>query len=195
MQGRLHFYEGYSMQEITFPVRVMAKIGIKKMIVTNAAGSLNEKIIPGSIVTIKDHINFMGTNPLIGKNLDNFGERFPSLHEPYDHKMIELFHEIATEKDIKIHTGVYVAVTGPSFETHAECSMMAQWGADLVGMSTIPEVIVGKHSGLRILGISVATNFGNIFHSKSHTQEEIRANAGKAQKNLQEIIFDLLKRV
>ena len=194
LQGRLHFYEGYSMQEITFPIRVLKELGIDKLIVTNAAGSLNEKMVPGNIVMLNDHINWMGNNPLIGENNDELGSRFPSMHQPYDTKYIATAHKIAKLNNFTLQDGVYLALSGPSLETKAECKMLAKMGADLVGMSTVPEVIVAVHSNIKVIGISIVTNLSNIFHSKPHTQEEIRANAAKAKSDLEILIIELLKK-
>ncbi|MCF7913456.1 MAG: purine-nucleoside phosphorylase [Candidatus Cloacimonetes bacterium] len=195
LQGRIHYYEGYSMQEITFPIRVLKALGTKKLIVTNAAGSLNEKMLPGDIVILKDHINFMGNNPLIGENYPELGDRFPSLHQPYNNEYINLAHNIAKTNDFPLQEGVYTAVLGPSMETKAECKMLAKLGTDLVGMSTVPEVIVAIHSGIEVIGLSVVTNLSNIFHAKAHTQEEIRKNAAKAKKNLALLIVELVKKI
>ena len=195
MQGRLHYYEGYSMQDITFPIRVLKELGIKILIVTNAAGSLNENMVPGDVVLLNNHINFMGDSPLRGKNYPELGERFPSMHEPYDNNLIKMAKDIAKENDFEIKEGVYIAVAGPNLETKSESLMLAGFGADLVGMSTVPEVIVAIHSGLRVLGISVVTNLSNIFHSKPHSQEEIRENALKAKKILQTIILEIIKKI
>jgi len=195
LQGRLHYYEGYSMQEITFPIRVLKALGVDKLIVTNAAGSLNENMTPGNLVMINDHINWMGNNPLIGENIDELGDRFPSLHEPYDREFINIAHNIAKENNFALQDGTYLALSGPSLETRAECKMLAKLGADLVGMSTVPEVIVGISSSMKIIGISVVTNLSNIFHSEPHTQEEIRANAAKAKMNLETLIFELFKKI
>ncbi|MCK4957014.1 MAG: purine-nucleoside phosphorylase [Candidatus Cloacimonetes bacterium] len=192
MQGRLHYYEGYSMAEITFPIRLLKAIGIKELIITNAAGSLNASMVPGDIVLLEDHINFMGTNPLIGENLESLGERFPSMNEPYNLKMIAQAEDLAKEHNFKVQRGVYLAVTGPNFETKAECKMFAANGADLVGMSTVPEVIVAIHSGIKVLGISVVTNLSNIFHAEAHSQEEVRANAAKAKQHLEILITNVL---
>ncbi len=191
-QGRFHFYEGYQMNQVVYPVYVMKSLGTETMIVTNASGSLNEKMKPGDLVLINDHINFMGTNPLTGKNPDEFGERFPSFHDPYTESIRKKIHKYAKEKNILLHDGVYAAVTGPSLETAAECRMFAKLGADLAGMSTVPEVIAAVHCGLKVLGISAVANYGNIFHSKRHTQEEIRKNAGNAVMNLQYLITKYL---
>jgi len=183
------------MFQVTYPIRVMAKLGIKYLFVTNASGSLNKDFGPGSLVLLNDHINFMGTNPLIGKNFDEFGERFPSMHEPFDRDLMKKAHLIAENNQIKLNDGVYLAVSGPSLETKAECLMMQKLGADVVGMSTVPEVIVAIHSGIKVLGISVVTNYGNIFHNKPHSQEEIRENADKARLNLEKIIKQIIKEI
>lgn len=188
MQGRLHYYEGYSMEELTFPIRVLAELGIKVLFLSNAAGSLNPAMIPGDIVVINDHLNLMGTNPLIGKNVDFQGERFPSMHEPYSKALKAQVKEIAVANNFDFKEGVYAAVSGPSLETKAECKMIRNLGADLVRMSTVPEVITAIHCGLNVIAVSVVTNLGNIFHSKPHTQEEIRANADKSSSNLKLII-------
>lgn len=195
MKGRFHFYEGYSMEEVTFPVRIFAKLGAEYLFVTNASGSLREKMGPGSIVLLHDHINFMGTNPLIGRNKEDFGERFPSMHAPFDEPAREIVKKIASAENIHIFEGIYAAVTGPSLETRAECKMLQMVGADLVGMSTVPEVIVAVHSGLKVLGISVVTNHSNLFHDKPHSQEEIRENADKARKNLEKLIINTIQKI
>lgn len=194
-QGRFHYYEGYSMEQVVFPVRVLAAMKVKNLFVTNASGSLREDFRPGDIVIIKDHINFMGTNPLIGENHENLGERFPSMNKQYSVMLYEMVQNIANERGISIKYGVYLAVTGPSLETKAECAMFAQLGADLVGMSTVPEVITARHAGLNVLGISVVTNYSNLFHDLAHSQEEIRANADKASANLRLLISEVLSQV
>lgn len=188
MQGRLHFYEGYSMADITFPVRVLKQLGIKVLFLSNAAGSLNPGMMPGNLVIIEDHLNLMGTNPLIGKNVDFQGERFPSMHEPYSRDLITQAEAIAHENGFELQRGIYAAVSGPSLETKAECRMIQMLGADLVGMSTVPEVITATHCGLKVIAISAVTNLGNIFHSKPHTQQEIRQNADICSRNLKIII-------
>jgi len=182
MQGRLHFYEGYSMPEVIFPIRVLKALGVKKLILTNASGSLNKELLPGDLVLIEDHINLMGTNPLIGENFEELGSRFPSMNDPYDKQMRNAALSISKENSFDLKSGVYVAVSGPSMETKAECLMMAKMGADLVGMSTVPEVIVGIHSGMKILAVSAVTNLSNIFHSEPHTQEEINKTLLKPGK-------------
>jgi purine-nucleoside phosphorylase len=205
--GRFHYYEGYTMSQVVYPVRVARLLGVKTLFVTNAAGSLNIDLEPGDLVRIKDHINFMGNNPLIGSTqldeevmidgvmTDEFGERFPSMHNPY-HKDLEKIALIASkDTGVSYKEGVYVAVSGPMLETKAECIMLKSLGADLVGMSTVPEVIAAVHCGMKVFAMSVVTNLSNIFHSNAHTQEEIRENAGKAGQNLIKLIKYMCKEV
>ncbi len=158
MQGRVHFYEGHSMQRITFPVRVFARLGIKAMLLTNAAGGINLKYSQGSLVVIKDHINFQGSNPLIGPNDERFGVRFPDMTEAYAADFRKIALEEGKRLGIKIFDGVYVALSGPSYETPAEIHVFRTIGADLVGMSTVPETIVARHCGMKVLAISCVTN-------------------------------------
>lgn len=193
LQGRFHFYEGHPMSAVVFPTRVLASLGVETLIVTNACGSLREELAPGSIVLLTDHINHMGTNPLIGENDEALGERFPSLNHPYDPQYVAACAAIAESAGIQVHKGIYLAVTGPSLETRAECAAFASWGADLVGMSTVPEVIAARHAGVRVLAFSVVTNYSNLFHDKAHSQEEIRANADKASANLIAIITSFIR--
>lgn len=157
-QGRVHFYEGYTMQQITFSVRLMKAMGAHTMLVTNAVGGISEFLIPGDLVVIRDHINFMGTNPLIGPNDDSIGPRFPPMVDAYDPALRQYARDVAKSQGFEIRESVYLALTGPSYETQAEIRVFKQIGADTVGMSTAPEVIVARHSGLRVLGISCVTN-------------------------------------
>ena len=158
MQGRFHFYEGYALDDVTFPVRVLRLLGVETLILTNAAGSLNTEFTPGSLMVISDHINLMGANPLIGPNDDRFGPRFPDLTSTYDPDLQNLVIEEAKAIDIEMRRGVYAALTGPSYETPAEIHMVRTLGADAVGMSTVPEAIVARQMEMRLIGISCITN-------------------------------------
>ncbi|MDD2228963.1 MAG: purine-nucleoside phosphorylase [Candidatus Cloacimonetes bacterium] len=192
LQGRFHFYEGYAMEQVVYPTRVLAALGVKALIVTNAAGSLRLEFPPGAIVQLSDHINFMGTNPLIGHNDENLGERFPSMNQPYDPAFRKLCDDIAAKQGIETHKGVYLAVTGPSLETKAECAAFATLGADLVGMSTVPEVIAARHAGMKVLAYSIVTNYSNLFHEQAHSQEEIRHHAGISGSQLRNILAEFI---
>ncbi|WP_430886447.1 purine-nucleoside phosphorylase [Fusibacter sp. JL216-2] len=158
MQGRFHFYEGYTMQEVTFPVRVMVALGIKNLMVTNAAGGANEAYIPGDLMLITDHINFAGSNPLIGRNFEELGPRFPDCSEIYDKSINKKVEEIAKDQGIRLQKGVYQMNPGPTYETPAEVRMARILGADAVGMSTVPEAVVARHAGIKVTGISCITN-------------------------------------
>jgi purine-nucleoside phosphorylase len=176
LQGRTHFYEGYSMGRITLPVRVMKLLGCDKMVVTNAAGAINPDFNPGDLMLIKDHLNIIGmagANPLKGPNLDEFGPRFPDMSQPYDWELLDLAREVSDEAGLDYREGVYAALAGPSFESPAELRFLKTIGADAVGMSTVPEVIIARHSGLRVLGISGISNKANLDGSTITTHEEV----------------------
>lgn len=188
MQGRFHFYEGYSMEEVTFPVRVLKSLGVEVLIITNAGGGLNPQFNLEDIMLITDHINLTGDNPLIGPNLDTFGPRFPDMSQPYTKTLILLTERIALEEKINLQKGVYVSVQGPSMETPAETHFLRMIGSDAVGMSTVPEVIVAVHSGMKVLGLSVITNLNLPDSMKPHSYEEIIAIANKAAPRLMRLI-------
>jgi len=192
MQGRLHYYEGYSMQQITFPVRVMKMLGIKALLVSNASGALNPAFQRGDLMIIEDHINMQPHNPLIGRNEDELGPRFPDMSEPYKLSLIEKALDIAATHNITCHKGVYVAVTGPNLETRAEYRFLRNIGGDAVGMSTVPEVIVANHMGLPVFAISVLTDEGFPETLKPVSIEEIVAVAHEAEPKLTLILKELI---
>ena len=193
MQGRFHFYEGYSMKEVTFPVRVMRELGIKTLFVSNAAGGMNPDFIIGDLMIINDHINFFPEHPLRGKNIP-YGDRFPDMSAAYDKSLIAMAKEIAAEKEIRIVEGVYLGTQGPTFETPAEYRMFHRMGGDAVGMSTVPEVIVARHCGIRVFGISVITDLGveGIVVECSH--EEVQKAADEAQPKMTTIFREIVNR-
>ncbi len=193
MQGRFHYYEGYSMKEVTFPVRVMRELGIKTLFVSNAAGGMNPDFEIGDLMIITDHINHFPEHPLRGKNID-YGPRFPDMSEAYNHNLIAQAKEIATEKSIRVVEGIYVGVSGPTFETPAEYKLYRIFGGDAVGMSTVPEVIVAKHCGIRVFGMSVITDLGVEGKIVEVTHEEVQAAADKAQPFMTEIMRELINR-
>jgi purine-nucleoside phosphorylase len=188
MEGRFHFYEGYSLKQITFPVRVMKAMGCEVLIVSNACGGMNPQWSKGEIMLIEDHINLLGDNPLIGKNDERLGPRFPDMCEPYDHKLLELGMRVALEERIACHKGVFVAVPGPNLETRAEYRFLRNIGADVVGMSTVPEVIVAVHAGLRVLGLSVITDVCLPDALEPVSLPDIIATANAAEKNLRVLV-------
>lgn len=192
MQGRFHFYEGYSMKEVTFPVRVMKYLGITQLIVSNASGGVNPEYKVGSIVLIKDHINMAPEHPLRGKNDERFGPRFVNMSEPYSKKMIAKVKEIALDLNIEIHDGIYLGLQGPTFETLAEYRMVKILGADCVGMSTVPEVIVARHMGLETFGISVITDMGDEESITTISHDEVLEAANKAEPDVRQLIRELI---
>ena len=192
MQGRLHYYEGYNMQQITFPVRVMKMLGIKKLLVSNASGSLNPDFKKGDLMIIDDHINLQPQNPLVGRNEDQLGPRFPDMSMPYNPDFINKALDIAKANNITCHKGVYVAVTGPNLETRAEYKYLRIIGGDAVGMSTVPEVIVANHMGLPVFAISVLTDEGFPEVLKPVSIEEILAIAQEAEPKMTLILKELI---
>ena len=193
MQGRFHYYEGYSMKEVTFPVRVMYELGIKTLFVSNAAGGMNPAFKIGDLMIITDHINFFPEHPLRGKNFPT-GPRFPDMHETYDTSLIKEAAAIARERKIRVTYGVYVGVQGPTFETPAEYKMYRVLGGDAVGMSTIPEVIVAHHCGIRTFGVSVITDLGGFDAPVEVSHEEVQEAANKAQPLMTEIMREMIIR-
>jgi purine-nucleoside phosphorylase len=195
MQGRFHYYEGYSMQQITYPVRVMKFLGVKTLLVSNACGGMNPLYRRGDIMLMVDHINLLGDNPLIGKNEDELGPRFPDMSEPYSNALIELAEEVALENKIKVQKGVYIAVPGPNLETRAEYRFLRAAGADVVGMSTIPEDIVANHMGMKVLGISIITDECFPDALKPADVREIIAVAMEAEPRMTLIMKEVIKRL
>ena len=193
MQGRFHFYEGYDMKEVTFPVRVMKYLGVEKLIVSNASGGVNDNYEVGSIVLIKDHINLMPEHPLNGKNDERFGPRFVNMSDPYSLKMILKAKEIAKNLSITVHDGVYLGLSGPTFETLAEYKMVKILGADCVGMSTVPEVIVARHMEMETFGLSVITDMGNEDNIETVSHAEVLEAAKKAEPHVRNLIKELIK--
>ena len=191
MKGRFHYYEGYSMKEVTFPVRVMYELGIKTLFVSNAAGGMNPGFKIGDLMVITDHINFFPEHPLRGKNFPT-GPRFPDMHATYDPSLIQLASQIAREKKIRLQYGVYMGVQGPTFETPAEYRMYRTLGGDTVGMSTVPEVIVAHHCGIRTFGVSVITDLGGFDEPVEVSHEEVQEAANKAQPFMTEIMRELI---
>lgn len=195
MQGRFHYYEGYSMQQITYPVRVMKFLGVQTLLVSNACGGMNPLYRKGDIMIMVDHINLLGDNPLIGRNEDSLGPRFPDMSEPYSLELIKLAEEVALENKIKVHKGVYVAVPGPNLETRAEYRFLRATGADVVGMSTIPENIVANHMGMKVLGISIITDECFPESLKPVVLEEIIKAASEAEPKMTLIMKEVIKRL
>lgn len=195
MSGRFHYYEGYSMQEITFPIRVMKVLGIQKLFISNASGCLNPDYRKGDLMIIDDHINLQGENPLRGRNYDFFGPRFPDMSAPYDKTLIKMAKDIADKNNIKSHIGVYVSVVGPSLETRAEYKYLRVIGGDAVGMSTVPEVIVANHMGIPVFAISVITDEGFPETLKPVKLEDIVAVAQEAEPKLSLVLKELISKL
>ena len=195
MQGRFHRYEGYSLQQVTFPVRVLRALGAKVLVVSNACGVVRTGWAPGDLMLIADHINLLGDNPLIGPNDDRLGPRFPDMSEPYDGTLRALARTVARERGITVREGVYVAVPGPNLETRAEYRMIRDLGGDVVGMSTVPEVIVAVHGGMRVLGISIITDEAIPETLQATTLEQIVAAAGRAEPTLTALVQGVVGRL
>ncbi|MBQ0048896.1 MAG: purine-nucleoside phosphorylase [Bacteroidales bacterium] len=193
MQGRFHFYEGYSMKEVTFPIRVMYELGIKTLFVSNAAGCTNPNFEVGDLMIITDHINLFPEHPLHGPNVPT-GPRFPDMSDAYDPELIQLANRIAQEKGIKVQHGVYLGTQGPTFETRAEYKMFALMGADSVGMSTVPEVIVARHCSIRVFGMSIITDIGVEGKIVKVTHEEVQKAANAVQPLMADIMREMIRR-
>ena len=195
MQGRFHYYEGYTMEQVTFPIRIMHLLGVKNLLVSNAAGGINNTFKVGDLMIIRDHINMM-PNPLIGPNKAQFGERFPDMTRAYDREFIQLMEAIATEQGIALKKGVYVGLTGPSFETPAEYAFYGKVGGDAIGMSTVPEVIVARHCGMRVFGMSVISNEGYHFADDFvNDGNDVIEAANRATTTMTALFRSLLQRI
>ena len=195
MSGRFHYYEGYDMKQVTFPVRVMKELGVEKLIVSNAAGGMNKEFKVGDVMIITDHINLFPENPLRGKNYNELGPRFPAMTEAYNEEMIRLADEVANEKGLRVMHGVYVGTPGPTFETRAEYEYFRIIGGDAVGMSTVPEVIVANHAGMKVFGISVITDLGGKDIKDVPSHEEVQMAAVKAQPVTTALLTGLLEKI
>lgn len=198
MQGRVHFYEGYSMGQVTFPIRIMQRLGIEMLFVTNAAGGVNSDFVPGDVMLITDNLNIIGMtgmNPLFGPNIDELGPRFPDMSQVYDRELISKARKAASDENIQMREGVYCALSGPSFEGPADLRFLRMAGADAVGMSTVPEVIVARHGGMRVLGLSGISNKANLDGSTATTHEEV-IEAGKViTPKVEKIIRGVLRSI
>ncbi len=195
LEGRFHYYEGYTLEQVTFPVRVAKELGAKTLIVSNACGGMNPQFNAGDIMIITDHINFMGINPLIGPNDEKLGPRFPDMSEPYSRELVALTEKVAIEQQLPIRKGVYIGVTGPNLETAAEYRFMRAIGADVVGMSTVPEVIVAVHAGLKVLGLSCVTDRCLPDALLPANIEEIIKIANAAEPKLSKLVTEVIKRM
>jgi len=195
MQGRYHYYEGYTLQQVTFPVRVMKKLGIGRLIVTNAAGGVNKAFHPGDLMLITDHLNLIGASPLIGPNDDSIGPRFPDMSAAYDPGLRQLAKEAALSLGLSIREGVYAATSGPQYETPAEVRMIRTLGADAVGMSTVPEVIAASHAGLPVVGVSCITNLACGILEKPLSHEEVIETAEKVKDGFTQLIRKIVRMI
>ena len=198
MQGRIHFYEGYSMSQVTLPIRVMQRIGIDTLMVTNAAGAIHPDYIPGDLMLITDNLNMVGMvgfNPLIGPNMDEFGPRFPDMSQAYDRNLSSLARQAASNAGITLREGVYAGLSGPSFESPADLRFLKTVGADAVGMSTVPEVIVARHGGMRVLGISGISNKANLDGNTTTSHEEVLAAGTQMVPKLEIILRNVLQKI
>lgn len=195
MQGRYHFYEGHPLDKVVYPIKVMKKLGVKNLIITNAAGAVNKNFKPSDLMLITDHINFMGTNPLIGKNDETLGTRFPDMSEVYDKTLLKIAENSAKEIGIKIKKGVYAACTGPSYETPAEVKMFQKLGADALGMSTVPEAIVANYCGIKVLGISCISNYAAGVQRTPLSHEEVIETTALATENFQALLLKILEKI
>ncbi|MBU5293186.1 purine-nucleoside phosphorylase [Anaerosalibacter bizertensis] len=195
MQGRFHFYEGYPLEDVTFPIRVMKAIGIEIIIVTNAAGGANKDYKPGDLMLITDHINFTGRNPLMGRNIDDLGPRFLDMTSSYDKQLIEIAKNSAKSIDVDLKEGVYMWFTGPTYETPSEVRLARTLGADAVGMSTVPEVIVARHGGMKVLGISCITNMAAGILDKPLNHEEVVETSEKVKGTFEKLIRKIVRNI
>jgi len=195
MQGRFHFYEGYRLEDVTFPIRVLKLLGVRTLILTNAAGSLNTELSPGSLMVISDHINLMGVNPLIGPNDERFGPRFPDLTSTYEPALQTIVIEEAKAVDVEMRRGVYAALSGPSYETPAEIHMVRTLGADAVGMSTVPEAIVARHMDMQVIGISCITNLAAGVSNRPVDHSQVIATGERVRVQFTELIRRVIARI
>lgn len=195
MQGRFHFYEGYKMQEVVFPVWVMKALGISKLIVTNAAGGVNMSFTPGDLMLINDHINFAGINPLMGQNIEEFGPRFPDMSNAYNKEFLDIAKKCAESNGISIQEGTYMMFTGPNYETPAEIRMSRVLGGDAVGMSTVPEVMTANHSGMKVLGISCITNMAAGILNMPLNHQEVIDTADKVKTKFVTLVKEIVKNI
>ncbi|MBR1373410.1 purine-nucleoside phosphorylase [bacterium] len=195
MQGRFHFYEGHSIQKVVFPVKVMKKLGVKTLIITNAAGGVNPNFRPSDLMIITDHINYMGTNPLIGANDNSMGERFPDMSEVYNSELIELVHKMGDSIGVDLQEGVYMALTGPSYETPAEVKMAKIIGADAVGMSTVPEAIVASWAKMNVIGISCICNSAAGVSTVGLSHEDVIKAANTAKDKFKKLVKEVIRKI